>query len=424
MVTPAAVPTEFMKNILLVSGNRIAPAATGGQIHTLSIARALARIGHSVHIFSTAGRREDYRSANIRRGLTMETTIEPGLMESTHLGPTFGFMQALGRRLDYPRVWQHKMLANGLVPKRLKRALQAADIVLSDLPYCPPIPGPWRGKPWYLISHNLEHKLLEQGTARQRRFAGWMRDIEGAAPRTYTDILVCAEEDRAFFRAHDLRSERQLPMVRCGVDPQLYKSAPGTRSHMRSQLRLSDEDWVLVFSGSGFAPNVEAFREIQEFCREEAQFLAESRVYMLVVGSVSRRAYRDGALIVTGPVPEVVPFFAAGDAGLNLVTRGSGSNVKMFEYLAARLPVISTVFGARGTELTAIQDYLPCSRDDLKAAIGRFIANDRAFWRSMAEGVWNRHKRNCDIQNLVTDAISQLPGFANEAPVKVAASFR
>src|SRR3984957_2005999 len=228
-----------MKNIVLVSGNRIAPAATGGQVRSISIARALARIGHSVHIFSTAGRREDYRCANLRRGMTMESAIEPRLKESTHLGPIFGVMQALGRRLDYPRVWQHHMLARGMVPMRLKQALQEADIVLSDLPYCPPIPGPWRKKPWYLISHNLEHKLLEQGSARQQRFANWMRGVESAAPRTYTDILACAEEDRAFFRAHDTRASLALPVVRCGVDPRLYAFSPRMRPEMRARLGLS-----------------------------------------------------------------------------------------------------------------------------------------------------------------------------------------
>jgi Glycosyl transferases group 1 len=402
-----------VKNIVLVSGNRIAPAATGGQVRTISIARALARIGHSVHIFSTAGRKEDYRGANLRRGMTLETVVEPRLTESTHLGLTFGIMQTLARRLDYPRVWQHQMLARGMVPKRLKQALRDADIVLSDLPYCPPIPGPWREKPWYLISHNLEHKLLEQGSARQRQFANWMRGIEGAAPQTYTDILSCADDDQAFFRAHDVRSQLMLPLVRCGVDPRLYSFSPGMRAQTRAQLGLTDEDWVLVFSGSGFAPNVEAFREIQEFCRAEAEFMARSRVYFLVVGSVCPQAYRDGALIVTGPVPEVIPYFAASDAGINLVTRGSGSNVKLFEYLAARLPVISTVFGVRGTELTPLVDYLPCSRNDLREVILRFIASERVFWRTRAEEVWNRHKHSCDIQELVNDAISVLPAFGS-----------
>jgi hypothetical protein len=402
-----------MKNIVLVSGNRIAPAATGGQVRTIGIARALARIGHSVHIFSMAGRREDYRTANLCRGLTMESAIEPRLEESTHVGLTFGITQSLARRLDYPRVWQHHMLSWGMVPKQLKKALREADIVLSDLPYCPPIPGPWREKPWFLISHNLEHKLLEQGSARQRRFAGWMRGIESAAPQTYTDIFPCAEEDRVFFQSHDTRSRLKLPMVRCGVDPRLYAFSPEMRGQMRATLGLTDADRVLVFSGSGFAPNVEALREIQEFCRTEAEFLARSRVYLLVVGSVSSESYRDGALIVTGRVPEVVPYFAAGDAGINLVTRGSGSNVKLFEYLAARLPVISTVFGARGTELTAGADYLPCTRNDLKEVIRQFIGSDRIHWRTRAEEVWNRHKHSCDIQELVNGAISVLPQFAS-----------
>ncbi len=402
-----------MKKIIVVSGNRIAPAATGGQVRTISIARALARIGHSVHIFSTAGRREDYRGSNLRRGTLLETFIEPRLKESIHLGLAFGTLQTLGRRLDYPRVWQHRMLASGMVPKQLKRELREADIVMSDLPYCPPIPGPWREKPWYLISHNLEHKLLEQGSARQRRFAPWMRGVEHAAPQLYTDILSCAEEDQAFFRANDTRSRLKVPIVRCGVDPRLYTFSPEMRPQMRAKLGLTDADRVLVFSGSGFAPNVEALGEIREFCRAEAEFMARNRVYFLVVGSVSPKASREGALIVTGPVPEVLPYFAASDAGINLVTRGSGSNVKLFEYLAARLPVISTVFGVRGTELTASEDYLPCSREGLKDVIQRFIGSDREFWRLKAEDVWSRHKRSCDIQDLVNDAISALPHFGS-----------
>jgi hypothetical protein len=402
-----------MKNIVLVSGNRLAPAATGGQVRSIGIASALARMGHSVHIFSTAGRREDYRGVNLRRGLTMERAIEPRLKESTYLGLTYGALQALGRRLDYPRVWQHHMLCRGMVPKRLKQALQAADIVLSDLPYCPPIPGPWRTKPWYLISHNLEHRLLEQGGARERRFAKWMRGIESAAPRTYTDILACAEEDQAFFRAHDGESLLRLPIIRCGVDPQLYATSAEMRLQTRAQLGLSDEDWLLIFSASNFGPNYEALRDIEEFCLAEADFLAQSRVHILVVGSVSAQAYRRGALVVTGRVPEVLPYFAASDAGINLVTRGSGSNVKIFEYLAARLPILSTIVGVRGTQLTAFADYLPCSRNDLKEVILRFIASDRKVWRTKAEEVWERHRGSCDIQCLVNDAISVLPAFGS-----------
>jgi hypothetical protein len=402
---------RVMKKIVLVSGNRLAPAATGGQVRSVGIASALARIGHSVHIFSTAGRREDYRSTNLRHGRVLESVIEPRLMETTYLGPIFAIAQTLGRRLEFPRVWQYHMLARGLIPRRLKQALHEADIVLSDLPYCPPIPGPWRGKPWYLISHNLEHRLLEQGSVREQRFADWMRGVEAAAPQTYTDIIACAEDDRAFFKAHDAQSRLMLPIVRCGVDPRLYSFSSEMRAQMRTKLELTDADWLLIFSASNFGPNFEAFREIKEFCETEAGFLERSRVHILVVGSVSSETYRRGPLIVTGRVPEVLPYFAASDAGLNLVTRGSGSNVKLFEYLAARLPVISTVFGVRGTEMMAFADYLPCSPSDLKERIQHFIGTDRASSRTNAEGVWNRHKHYCDIQDLVSNAVSLLPAF-------------
>jgi glycosyltransferase involved in cell wall biosynthesis len=383
---------------------------TGGQVRTLGIARALARIGHSVHIFSIAGRREDYGGAHSGQA-TLRMDVEPGVVESTHLGLGFGITQSVARRLDFPRFWQHYLLSRGLIPQTLKQALREADIVLSDLPYCPPIPGPWRAKPWFLISHNLEHKLLEQSSARQRRFAGWMRGVESAAPQIYSDIFACAEEDRSFFQTHDSGSRLQLPIVRCGVDPQLYVFSPDVRQQTRASLGLTDEDWLLVFSGSNYAPNVEALREIEEFCSSEAEFLARNRVYFLVVGSVSAQVRRKGALIVTGRVPEVLPYLAAADAGVNLITRGSGSNVKLFEYLAARLPVISTVFGARGTELSAAADYLPCTRNDLKEVIRTFIGSDRLGWRTRAEAVWNRHKRSCDIQELVNGAISGLPQF-------------
>jgi glycosyltransferase involved in cell wall biosynthesis len=55
---------------------------------------------------------------------------------------------------------------------------------------------------------------------------------------------------------------------------------------------------------------------------------------------------------VTAPgfVDDLRPFLAASDIALNPMLSGGGSNIKMFDYLAAGLPVLSTPFGARGLE--------------------------------------------------------------------------
>jgi glycosyltransferase involved in cell wall biosynthesis len=192
----------------------------------------------------------------------------------------------------------------------------------------------------------------------------------------------------------------------------MYVGDPKVRERVRADLKLDHEDWLLIFSGSRYGPNVEAFEELQAFCRREAAFLAENRLYFLALGSMAAQARRDGALIVTGPVPEVIPYFAAGDAGLNPITRGSGSNVKLFEYLVARLPVISTPFGVRGTELETDTDYLAFAPGELKAALQRFLAiRTRTQWQMYADDVLRRHFRFCDIQELVKDAVAQRPEF-------------
>lgn len=398
----------------MLCGYRIFPPSTGGNVHSTTIACALARMGHEVLVYCLAGRREDYSARSWWANPVRRRQIEPGLEEEINLGAGFGVLQTIARRLGVPRIWQFELLRRGLVPSRLREALSQADIIISDFPFCPPVPGPWSGKPWFMISHELEYRLFEQGGAIERLFAGWMHGIEKAAPRRYRDIFVCAQEDRDFFQSNDPQGRLKLPYIRCGVDSRAYVAAPGVRERVRAELGLVPEDWLLVFSGSRYGPNLEAFEELKDFCRAEAQFLTANRLYFLALGSMASAPSRDGALIVTGPVPAVVPYFAAGDAGLNPITRGSGSNVKLFEYLVARLPVISTLFGVRGTELKPDIDFLPYVAGNLRPALQQFLeSRTREQWREHADLVLARHYRYCDIQELVNDAVAQLPEFSS-----------
>lgn len=405
------------KRILFVSGFRIFPAQTGAHLRTGGIARALARLGYQVLIYSLAGRRNDYHLPSRARRTRDIVEIEQNLTEETNLGLGYGLTQAAARRLNYPRVWQYELLRRGWVPAHLRRALAEADIIVCDSSWCPKIPGAWSHKPWFMLSHNLEHRLLEQAAGCHRRFAPWMQRIESAAPAAFSDIFPCAEEDLQFFRARDPAARLRLPLIRCGVDPAVYAVPPETRLRVRAELGLSDEDRLLVFSGSRFEPNLHALKVLREFCRTEAQFLARERIHILVLGSVCDAPARDGAMIATGRVPDSVPFLAAADAGLNPVTRGSGANVKLFEYLAARLPVISTMFGVRGTGLQPDLDFVPLELQEMRPAIQAFVrGRSREQWRAQADAVWARHRADCDIQMLVARAVAQLADFDLQRP--------
>ncbi len=71
---------------------------------------------------------------------------------------------------------------------------------------------------------------------------------------------------------------------------------------------------------------------------------------LVVAGSVSRAVAgrREPWLAVYGEAPDLLPALHAADAGLNPVTSGGGSNVKLPTYLAAGLAVVTTPHGLRG----------------------------------------------------------------------------
>ena len=61
---------------------------------------------------------------------------------------------------------------------------------------------------------------------------------------------------------------------------------------------------------------------------------------------------RRPGLTATGKVDVIEPYFAAADAALNPMWSGAGTNVKMCEFIALRLPVATTALGARGFRVT------------------------------------------------------------------------
>src|SRR5439155_1549071 len=85
----------------------------------------------------------------------------------------------------------------------------------------------------------------------------------------------------------------------------------------------------------------------------EAQLLAARTPgwTFLVVGSVGRPADSAGRVRVTGAVDDVLPFLRAADVALNPMTEGGGVNLKVPEYLAMGLPVVTTRFGMRGLDI-------------------------------------------------------------------------
>jgi glycosyltransferase involved in cell wall biosynthesis len=65
------------------------------------------------------------------------------------------------------------------------------------------------------------------------------------------------------------------------------------------------------------------------------------------------RPRREGRVLALGFVDRLAPLLSAADVAVNPIQSGSGSNLKLAEYVAAGLPVITTPIGLRGYEAFA-----------------------------------------------------------------------
>jgi hypothetical protein len=206
------------------------------------------------------------------------------------------------------------------------------------------------GKLHIVNTHNLEHRFYDP---RVRWRNAWVRPavrrIELQAAQA-SDILVsCCTDDAAFFTAN--ARVRQSIVVANGINLQRFHGIEAHRSTTRMRLGIADNVRVFIFTGSKWGPNREAYQYLQDFASGHAAWLEAERVHILVVGDVVAEPFRRPGFTATGSVETVEPYFAAADAALNPITSGAGTNVKMGEFIALRLPIVSTTFGTRGFDI-------------------------------------------------------------------------
>jgi len=116
----------------------------------------------------------------------------------------------------------------------------------------------------------------------------------------------------------------------------------------RREWKIPHDEFVAIFVGSAYGPNVQAANFI-------AQQLAPRlpNVLFVIAGGVGEAVNCTSTnLRITGVLSEQekIQLLHSADIALNPMQAGSGTNVKMFDFMAMRLPVVTTAIGARGIE--------------------------------------------------------------------------
>jgi glycosyltransferase involved in cell wall biosynthesis len=236
-------------------------------------------------------------------------------------------------------------------------------------------------------AHNCEYTVKRQilnDTSAGRKLVEEVRALEGNLCREADLIFACSNDDAEQFVALYGTARDKIVLVPNGVDvDEIQPAGPEQQAWARQELGLPPDKMVLIFIGSGYGPNTEAAAFL---VNEIAPRLSNCSV--VIAGSV-----RDSYQASHGPrAPENVTwlgtiaaerrlaFYHAADIALNPMFSGSGTNLKMLDYFAAGLPVVSTPAGARGLELGP-DDCVVCSAEQFVSRIEELINHPAACER-------------------------------------------
>ncbi len=162
-------------------------------------------------------------------------------------------------------------------------------------------------------------------------------------------ILACSHDDLLRFNriySFALEKMRVVPNGVMAFNNNLPTQV--NQSAARGLLGFSTEDFIAIFIGSGYGPNLQAAQFINN---ELAPLLPD--VTFVIAGGVGANMHADYDNVkLTGQLNDVEKnrWFHAADIAINPMMSGSGTNIKMFDFMAMSLPVVSTEVGARGID--------------------------------------------------------------------------
>lgn len=376
---------DHLPKVVIASTYPVFPPQHGGQIRASRLAQALTdHFDVEIVSLTTTG------AAAARRA------VAPGLTEATvPQSPAHALAeQELSRSVGWVPVTD---LAATLFDRRtpaLEEALAeaaagAAGAVLSH-PFL--LPALARAAPELTLiydAHNVEARQKADvlpADASGRRLLELAERVEGTAARKAVAVSACSEADAGALAGRYGIDPARITVVPNGVDCTAigFVALPRRRELAarwlatfgrlgRARVRPRH---LALFVGSWHPPNLEAAERIMAYAPRLPH------VSFVLAGSHAER-YRRWRLpdnvIALGRMSDGAKrrLLAAAEVALNPMAAGSGSNLKLAEYMAAGTPVISTAFGARGYAVRPSQHYLEAELNEFPTAILELLGDSR-----------------------------------------------
>ena len=243
--------------------------------------------------------------------------------------------------------------------------------------------------------HNIESELMDRygqhsGNWARKLYAGrttqLLRNFERRLLAECDAHIVVSKRDESRLRA--IVPKACVHVVENGVDVARYSDGPKPAAPTRlkdAQQKRTD----IVFVGSmDFHANIDA---VVYFCTEiwpRVHTLAPD-LRFVIVGARPTAEVRDlaryPAVVVTGTVDDVAPYYSNALAAMVPLRVGAGTRLKILEAMAAGVPVVSTSIGAEGLTVNAGVDILLADTpEEITRALVE-LYNSYQTWRRLSD---------------------------------------
>ena len=173
-------------------------------------------------------------------------------------------------------------------------------------------------------------------------------------------ILTCSVEDSNYFADIYELPKDKIKLVSNGV---FFEEINQYQKILQKPSRKK-----ALFMGSNYAPNVEAVRFIIDKVAPK-----NPEIEFIIAGGVCSEFGKNHAknikLLGRFAEEDKSKILHNADIAINPMFSGSGTNIKMFDFMAANLPIISTAVGARGIVSDSIKGIVLAGREEFSATL-------------------------------------------------------
>jgi len=375
--------TKTRTKILVTDNQVLDPPVGGGRLRIYHLYRNLAQYFSITYVGAYDWPGPEYREQMLASNFT--EIVVP--LTQVHFRLNSIFQRLTGRKVVIDVTMPLLLKYTPRFSEVANAHANGAEVIIISHPWVYPYVKRRREQILVYDSQNCEYlvkKELLSSSLIGRILVNIVKKVEGELCRASDLVFACSEDDKSRFVGIHGIDEDKVVIIPNGVDVKEIRPPAGSEKSLAKRNIGMEGKTTILFVGSGYQPNAEAVEYIVKVLApglHEYEFLIMGGVGEFYLKSV--RATADvipSNIHFFGTVEERVRdvIYKASDVAINPMFAGSGTNIKMFDYMAAGIPVITTLRGARGIE-TSDSAFIICEGRDFAENIERVLRNKELY---------------------------------------------